>query len=225
MSKLKKLILILAIIIVMIIGVMIYILNKYKAKIIYGVDVKTDDTIYDINSNIKRVDIRNNYYAVKTCINKFYIYYSSIFNIEDVENTESIANRKNKSINIVYQMLDEEYLSYYNITEENLINHLKEIEEMTIHIRDMYVTQRDENIGIYFVNGQLINSSRTQSVDFSIMVKMDMLNHTFSILLDDYVKENYNVENKYLQRMNNFFEINDTNNCERIYNAIVGDKR
>ena len=33
-------------------------------------------------------------------------------------------------------------------------------------------------------------------------------------------KQNFQVSKKYYNRMNKFFEINDTNNCERIYNAI-----
>lgn len=42
--------------------------------------------------------------------------------------------------------------------------------------------------------------------------------------LIDYIISNYNgkfnLENKYFKRINNFFEINDTNNCKRVYNMI-----
>lgn len=37
-----------------------------------------------------------------------------------------------------------------------------------------------------------------------------------------YVDNNYKVEKKYLDRMDNFFEIHDKNNCKRIYESISG---
>lgn len=53
----------------------------------------------------------------------------------------------------------------------------------------------------------------------------------FGIVLDDEnklvdeviktVKNNYKIEDKYLNRMNSFFEINDANNCERIYRVLL----
>ena len=36
----------------------------------------------------------------------------------------------------------------------------------------------------------------------------------------NYVKTNYKVEEKYISRMNEFFEIKDRNNCKRIYEEI-----
>ena len=39
-----------------------------------------------------------------------------------------------------------------------------------------------------------------------------------------YIDNNYRVEDKYLDRMNSFFEINDQNNSKRIYMAIKGGK-
>ncbi len=39
-----------------------------------------------------------------------------------------------------------------------------------------------------------------------------------------YVDNNYKIESKYSKRMKDFFELNDNKNCERIYNAILGDK-
>ena len=40
-----------------------------------------------------------------------------------------------------------------------------------------------------------------------------------------YVKNGYKVEKKYMDKMSTFFEINDKNNCSRIYNAIMEDKK
>ena len=39
--------------------------------------------------------------------------------------------------------------------------------------------------------------------------------------LIDYIKNNLSVKEKYLKRMNSFFEINDQNNCKRIYEEIM----
>ena len=39
-----------------------------------------------------------------------------------------------------------------------------------------------------------------------------------------YIDNDYKVEDKYLKKMNDFFEIHDTNNCERIFKAIKSIK-
>ena len=36
----------------------------------------------------------------------------------------------------------------------------------------------------------------------------------------NYIKANYKVEEKYMKRMKDFFEIRDKNNCKRIYEEI-----
>ena len=38
-----------------------------------------------------------------------------------------------------------------------------------------------------------------------------------------YIENNYKIEKKYYEKMDNFFELNDNKNCERIYKSIVGD--
>lgn len=191
-KKLKVILAILLLLLILIVSI-ILVLNNKKQK----VTPETNTDIVKVDGNLQLVNVRNNFYVVKNCINKFFTYYSSIYYIENdslIQDEEAIASiEKQKKLNIeaVYNMLDEEYITYNNITIDNLTTKLTEIEKMSVNINRMYVSQKDENISIYFAYGKLNNTSISQSYDFSIMVKLDMLNQTFSVLLKDYIDKNY----------------------------------
>lgn len=196
--KLKNLIKILIIalvilLIVILIIALIYNRNKHKASPSVEIPEVSMDT------ELKYVSNRNNYYVVKSCINIFYTYYNGIYNsnemsslIMDEETTASLENVKKQDIEAVYNILDEDYKTYKNITLDNLTSKLPSINTNKIDITNMYVTEEDKNISIYFVYGYLIDTSSMQTSKFSMIVKIDMLNRTFSVLLEDYMKENYN---------------------------------
>ena len=197
MLKLKKLIIILTTILIILSGALGFLIYKYRGKVIYGIDEEGRDIEVNIDNKLKKVSIRNNYYAVKTCVNKFYLYYSSIYDVSgdyyivDEEAEASMQKEKKQSIEAVYNMLDDEYKSYKGITLDNLTTKLPEIKEMSVIINDMYVSEKTNNIGIYFVYGNLIDSTNSQTYDFSMIVKIDMLNETFKVFLEDYVDDKY----------------------------------
>lgn len=200
----KKIISIFAILVVIIIIVIsIILLLLYNDAVIksaeeYIATPATETDPIEIEEKLEEVTIRNNFYVVKNCITKFYTYYSEIYNnkssslIMDEEAIASLENEKTENIKAVYNILDENYKIYKNITLDNLTQKLSSINSNTIDITNMYVTQKDENISIYFVYGYLIDTSLSETYEFSMIVNIDMLNRTYTVLLGDYVEENYN---------------------------------
>lgn len=197
MLKLKKWIIILTTILIILSGALGFLIYKYRGKVIYGIDEEGRDIEVNIDNKLKKVSIRNNYYAVKTCVNKFYLYYSSMYDVSgdyyivDEEAEASMQKEKQQSIEAVYNMLDDEYKSYKGLTLDNLTTKLPKIKEMSVIINDMYVSEKTNNIGIYFVYGNLIDMANSKTYSFSTIVKMDMINETFAIFLDDYIEDKY----------------------------------
>ena len=139
----------------------------------------------NIDSTLKRVDNRNNYYIVRNCIFKYFSYNS----IDSVEN-----NSKEYTSEYLYSLLDAEYINFKNITKDNILDIVDPVKYSDIIINDMYVSQRSYDISVYFVYGELKNES--DIIPFSIMVKIDRDNSTFKLLLDDYVSEKYQYINE-----------------------------
>lgn len=186
MEKIKKLIFILIIIALIVISLIIYIILKNKGQVIYGIDEEGVGVDYNYTKEIKEVSIRNNYYVVETCLNKFYTYYTetSLDQDEDVE-IESIRKQA------LYEMLGKEYIENKGITEENILEILPEINESVVNITDMYVSEQNQNFSIYFVYGNLREKRMGTLSDFKVMIKVDALNKVFNIYPEDYLKSKY----------------------------------
>lgn len=135
-----------------------------------------------INALIEKVNDRNNYYMVENCVNKFYSYYISVF-----EN----KNPEEEDVKKLYNLLDEEYIGFYNITEENLPTILPKINDSIANIYNMYASKQSENIYVYIVSGILREKRTNELTDFQIMIKIDLKNKVFSVLLKDYIENQY----------------------------------
>lgn len=192
--KLKKVIIIMLIFILIFSSVIVAILLHNREN--RTTSEETDRPKYsEIDSTIQRVLIRNNFYMIKSCVENFYTYYGKLYHPEDyiVEDSgESTEEHKKESINVVYSILDENYIDYRNITLENLESKLSETNPLSVTIKDMYVAQKDENMEAYFVYGNVRDIKTSEISDFSMMVKADMRNRTYKILLQDYIEEKYN---------------------------------
>jgi len=132
-----------------------------------------------VDNIVRPVKVRNEYFVVETCVTKFYSFYSEI-------NTEDKT-----SVQPLYNMLDEKYISFSGITEDNIIKKLKKIEPVSINLDDMYVCQKDVNVSTYFVYGRLRNQTDNKISKFSMVVNVDFLHSTFSVCLEDYIDEKY----------------------------------
>ena len=181
-------IIIVIIIIIIIAGLLIY---KLRGNILYGIDEEGDSGVeYTTDETLKRVNIRSNYYIVQNCVNKYYMYYAYMFGNNDMGDID--FGSRDDNIKIFYNMLDKTYVEENNITTNNISTKFQEIKDIVINITDMYVSERKNNINLYIVQGTLREKVSGTISDFKVMVKLDRINTTFSILPQDYVTAKYN---------------------------------
>lgn len=189
MTTLKKIIIFLVIIIIIVIVSIFAVIYFNKGKVIYNID-ETGSTEEETNSfykELKLVTSRNDFYAVKQCLDKFYMYYGSIFDDSNQNNIED----KESAIESMYEMLDKDYINSYGITKDNLEQKIDKVKISKVDINEMYVSQKNVNVSVYIVKGRLMEQETKELSDFFVMVKLDSLNKTFSVFLSNYFKENY----------------------------------
>lgn len=194
MKKEKIILLIIALLIILMICIVGLILVLKKPE--ENSRIATEEIIDrpEIDSKLKRVTNRNNFYIVQSCVEKFYTYYSDIFDEKYegylINNEQDKAEIKAERVEKVYKMLDEEYIQHEGITLQNLESKLSKTENTSILIRDMYCTEKNERISAYFVYGTKNGTTSSKAIDFSIMIKVDLRNRTFKLLMGEQV-ENY----------------------------------
>ena len=159
-----------------------------------------------IGGIIEKVTDRNNYYMVENCVNKFYSYCASIYENKNPEEEDVIKT---------YNLLDEQYIKFKNITQENLPTILAPINESVVNIYDMYVSNQNEYISVYIAKGILREVVTKELTNFSIMVKIDKQKGTFSVLLQDYIDEKHKDANP-----GSNLTIESINNIEKNRNNI-----
>lgn len=146
-------------------------------------DFGTDEYREATKMELQKVQGMTEYYTVLNCINKFYVYYSSIY-----DSTSEISPEA--SMSKIYKLLDESYIKEYNVTEESLKNKLNPISiDVEVNVEDMLYATMYENISVYLVSGQIRDRLTNNYNDFNIMVVLDSNNYTFSLYLDDYIKK------------------------------------
>lgn len=242
MSKIKKWIN--SIVIVIIILIILILVSKFlnNNKFVIYEDNPTDGLRFDnFEKKIELVKNRNDFYIVKNILERFYLNYYSLydegeFKFESEEDIKANMNYlKKENIKTVHEMLDDEFLNYYNITEDNLINKIKKISKVKVQITDMYFVQNDSNTYAYFVRGKLLDKSEMKAEGFYNIIKVDMLNQTFSILLDDYANEKYkdikidekvdiNIPEKIEKNNNNSFKYKNISDEEYIIDLFENFK-
>lgn len=202
MKNLKKIIIAIFIIIIILVISLIFLLKNNKRLEIDEFDEQVENsTLYNYEKTLQIVTSRNDFYTVQTCVEKFYVAYSTAFSAEtnnymlEGEAEEFAKQEQENNINMVFNMLDEEYISFKEITKENIKNKFSKINTMVVTIENMYVSQQNTNTFAYLVYGNLRDTKTNNNEQFSAIVKIDMLNKTFKILLGDYVNQKYkNVE-------------------------------
>ena len=86
-------------------------------------------------------------------------------------------------------MLDERYIKSRGIDENNVLEKVEEIPLSDININNIYVSQQDENMYVFIVYGKLINETTKEKQEFNTMLIVDMLNRTFKVVPQEYIKE------------------------------------
>lgn len=140
----------------------------------------------------------NSYYEVSACVDKFYSYYSDIFSDAESNyymtgkvgqvNTEAVQKA---SAEEVYNMLDPEYIEYKGITNANITEKLDKLENIEVNITDIYVSEKGSNVNVYIVKGVLRDEKTENITNLNVMLKLDLINETFTVYLHDYLKEKY----------------------------------
>lgn len=140
---------------------------------VYGIQPQITSIQIEEKARLQQVNIRNDLYKVKKCIEKYYF---------------NVSNRNKEGI---YNILDDEYISFKGITLDNIESYVEIIEHPIIDISRMYESQTGNGINIYYVSGNIINYVAKTTSQFSLIVKTDEKNNTFKIILEDYIKQKY----------------------------------
>lgn len=198
MSKTQKMLILLIIIVLV---VLICILGIYIMLRRQGIG---NENRYEYIEEIKPeekiaiVDVRNHYYIVQSCVNKYYTYNAILSNINEYygeEREEVIKEATTDNANILYNLLDKEYIENRGITQSNIITKIGKVNDSIIDINNMYVSEKTTNISVYIVEGILRDKKLNNISKFKMIVKLDFSNETFSIIPQDYVEEKYsNIE-------------------------------
>lgn len=208
MKKIKILIIVVIIVIIIITGALILI---YKNNIMVDKPDPNRGVHLEINDKLIRVTNKIDFYAVKTCVSKYYMCFGT----------------EGKQGEILLNILDDEYKSEKKITENNVIENLpKYIGEVEPTIINMYVNDKTNEISVYIVEGDL-REKRTNTIsEFKLILKLDKINGTFGILPQSYVEEKYqkfeigtpiriNVPEEITKNVDNMYELR--NITEEIY--------
>lgn len=187
--------------VLLVVGILIVILLIVIFSIIYN----SPDSIFSNKDNrVTRVDNVNEYYNVQTCIKKFYELYKDVYYGENFYENLTNEEFKQRSLEILYNMLDKEYIEKYSVTKDNISEKVGEVLNATLQINDIYRIKKNDDIAMYIVYSEQVDNVNNKIEDLNLMVKIDNSRNTFGILLDNYIvdqgfnniKENqkYNVE-------------------------------
>lgn len=95
--------------------------------------------------------------------------------------------------NYIFELLDEEYIKQYNLTKDNFKKMLDNFDSDEIHIDNVYKLQQKGELSLYIVEATQLYRYSDNMKKFSIILKLDSGNNTFSVFLDNYINDkNYN---------------------------------
>ena len=151
-------------------------------------------------SKISVVESRNEFYTVKDCISKYYTYCAIVSNpaeyYGEVEQN-ILTEAKKENAEMIYNMLDAEYKEAEGITQENIVDKAEKNTNSTVNIENMKVSSTEKGISAYIVKGTLRDKKTKAITKFQAIIRMDVINETFSILPNTYVNKKYpNIEDK-----------------------------
>lgn len=126
------------------------------------------------SSIVENISDINEAYDVKTCTKKFYNYCKDYLT---------------SNPSIIYGLLDEEYIKYYDLTKNNFKKYIDVSNSDSIQIEEVYKIQERNNIGMYIVKSKLLLKNSDIMNDFNIILKIDKKNNTYSIFLNNYIED------------------------------------
>lgn len=188
--KLKKIISILIIVILVLI-ILIFIMNKRGNNIVVPPAIESADSYKTIiTSKLEEVKIKNDYYKVKLCIDKYNEDILSYYNTKESKTMKTEELRESDMRlykNNIFCMIDDMYINTNGITEENIIEKIGEYRPNIFYIDNMYVVYNSENISTYVVYCKFSKDYYNQMMDYGFIIRFDYKNNTFSVIPYDYM--------------------------------------
>lgn len=187
--------------VLLVVGILIVILLIVIFSIIYN---SPDSIFVNRDDRVTRVDNVNEYYNVQTCVKKFYELYKDVYYGENFYENLTNEEFKQKSLEVLYNLLDKEYIEKYSINKDNISEKVGEVLNANLQINNIYRIKKNDDIAMYIVYSEQVDNVNNKIEDLNLMVKIDSSRNTFGILLNNYIvdqgfnniKENqkYNVE-------------------------------
>ena len=191
MNMFKRIIIIVMVIVIIIISIILlymYFISKEDNEYTY-----IEENNFEIKKNVQKVENRNDYYMINTCVDKWFSYLmktnSDDYNTLYEGMSGVIQKEEENSAIALYNMLDPIYIEYKDINEKNVFEKIQRIEKSDILIEDMYFSQISENILSYIVYGKIYYENNNNMQNFTMIVNVDMDKNAFSLILQDYIDE------------------------------------
>lgn len=217
-DKERVILIILFVVILIIIGLIILIINLNNNEgdslidsdeFISNPELEGTYGEVEYNNVLSNIITRYDYYNVKYCAEQYHEAINELLNNNNDDNKLRL-----------YQMLDEQYINTNNIVADNTDSIFANYQESNIYIDQILITQLSDSVKAYVVKGKTVtNNVRNDCV---IIVKLDLVNNTFSIYPYEYVLEqgynnleegsNLNIQNVNSITANNFNVYEDQSN-------------
>ena len=134
-------------------------------------------------NQVYKLESITDFYTIRNIINKYYSYYYSLYD----ENSELT---KSEILNNLYSILDKKYIEKYNLTLDNIESKFPiKVNEVDVNLEKVLYITNNDNMFVYFVCGNVRDTRTNEYSDFNMIVSLDVINKTFSIMLQDYYDE------------------------------------
>lgn len=156
----------------------------FMASMIY---TSSKASINNLDDKVISVNNLDEYYDIKTCVNKFYYSLKDIY--FSVNDFDGISNEeyKNKMKENLYKFLDTEYIELYKITKENISDTIPKVLNGELQINKICRIQKQDNISLYLVFAEQVNKKNSTKDKFNIALKINNVTNRFTIYLEDYI--------------------------------------
>ncbi len=196
MNRLKYLIILfILIIIIAIVSIMLVINANISKDKRDGNDTEEREFVTEYkNQNrgkVQNITSISDFELAQICLQKFYIYYSLIFDESIINAGENVEFNLDYYKSALSNLLTSEYREKYGITIENIDTILGKNEYDSVEIYNMYYVTNFENTKVYLINGLLRNSKSYETKEFENTLYIDESFQCFNVSLENDIGKSY----------------------------------
>lgn len=179
-----------------------------------------ENEITKVYNNEEFYNIKLIFQDIQEYIN--YLDYSHFESKYEFTDSESTTNGlKEKGIESIKGIIDENYMKEYNVTDDIIYNNFVKFSNKKIRINNIYVCEQNLRIKTYFVYASDIETNN----ELKLVINTDDSNCTFNIMLEDYFnKNNISEENIEEKKININIEEIEENNYNKYEYYTISDK-